>query len=247
MTPNEAKLIEDMFTRIAAADRADKDQEALRLINAKMAANPNAAYVLVQTLLVQEQALKAWQEQAQKLEAEKAALEANADKKANSFLPAAQAAKPSLWRRSAPSDMQQPAAMPNMTNGAANGASPYPPAPYAQPAYGNGGMFGGGGSFLGTALTTAAGVAGGMLLYNGISHMLSPNYGGSGGAGAHNASGSAAPSQEPNHYSNANDQTASEPMPGVSHADYSPSDAGFGGDLGSDFGADSGGFDTIDV
>ncbi|MBV9673558.1 MAG: DUF2076 family protein, partial [Verrucomicrobia bacterium] len=52
MTPEERQLITDLFDRIGQASNQPKDGEADQLIRGKIAANPSAAYSMVQSTLV---------------------------------------------------------------------------------------------------------------------------------------------------------------------------------------------------
>src|ERR1043166_2870128 len=58
MTPQEAKLIEQLFDRLASLETAPRDADAARAINEGLRRAPNALYPLVQTVLVQDEALK---------------------------------------------------------------------------------------------------------------------------------------------------------------------------------------------
>ncbi|SDE68955.1 DUF2076 domain-containing protein [Rhodospira trueperi] len=60
MDSSERAMINDLFDRLreAAAQASSRDPAAERLISERMAAQPDAAYVMAQTILVQEQALK---------------------------------------------------------------------------------------------------------------------------------------------------------------------------------------------
>ncbi|MBS0539497.1 MAG: DUF2076 domain-containing protein [Proteobacteria bacterium] len=147
MQPEERDLIGGLFGRLKPFENQPRDPDADRLIGSAIASQPGAPYLLVQTVLVQEQALKAAQDRIAELEAKTAAAPAPG------FL--ASAPKIGPWgRASVPST---PAASP--------AAAP----PQAQ--------MGGGGGFLRQALTTAAGVAGGALLFEGIRNMLGHNPG----------------------------------------------------------------------
>jgi hypothetical protein len=59
MTPEERQLIAGLFDRMRSYGLPDKDREAEALINQSVRANPDAPYMLVQSVLVQEQALQA--------------------------------------------------------------------------------------------------------------------------------------------------------------------------------------------
>src|SRR4051812_9637858 len=57
MTPDEKNLISGLFGRLKTVDSGPVDREAEALIRDSVAAQPNTPYLLVQTVLVQEQAL----------------------------------------------------------------------------------------------------------------------------------------------------------------------------------------------
>ena len=142
MQPEERDLITGLFGRLNGFEAQPRDPEADRLIAQSIAAQPGAPYLLVQTVLVQEQALKAAQARIAELEAKAAA------QPTPGFL--ASAPKMGPWGNASvpPTQPVQQA--------------PVAPA-YAPPA---------GGGFLRQALTTAAGVAGGALLVEGIRNMM---------------------------------------------------------------------------
>jgi len=58
MTPQERKLIDELFDRLASLERNPRDPDAVRAINDGLQQAPNALYPLVQTALVQDEALK---------------------------------------------------------------------------------------------------------------------------------------------------------------------------------------------
>jgi hypothetical protein len=155
MQQQERDLIADLFGRLQQFENQPRDPEAERLIASCVTRQPSAVYLLTQTAIVQEEALK-------QAKARIAELESKASE--SSFLGSAPKIGP--WG-SAPSVSQAPAQRaPWQAAPAAPQAAPYAQqAPMGAPA-------GGGGSFLRTALTTAAGVAGGALLFQGISSMF---------------------------------------------------------------------------
>jgi hypothetical protein len=187
MEPQERELITTLLTRLQSAVGQSKDAEADALIRQAMTQMPDAPYYLVQTVLIQDLSLHNAQNRIAELEKQLA--DANAAKSSGSFLggllgrgqpaqPAPGSVPPAgPWTRA-----PQPGyAQPGYTQPG------YPPPGYAQPAPGAG-MFGGGGnSFLRSAATTAAGVAGGALLFEGISSLFGHGYasglGGFGGMG----------------------------------------------------------------
>ncbi len=164
MQGQERDLISGLFGRIQQFETQPRDPEAEALIASSVARQPAAPYLLVQTVLVQEQALKAAQERIAELEAKVAAAPAAAP----SFL--GNAPKVTPWGSQAGG---APPARPSMVPST---RSPLQAAVAPQQA--------GGGSFLRTAMATAAGVAGGALLFQGISSMMGSNPFGQQQAGA---------------------------------------------------------------
>lgn len=156
MQQQERDLIADLFGRLQQFENQPRDSEAERLIASYVGRQPASVYLLTQTAIVQEEALK-------QAKARIAELESKASE--TSFLGSAPKIGP--WGAS-PGAVQTPpprAASPWQAAPAPQQAAPYAPqAPAGAPA--------GGGGFLRTALTTAAGVAGGALLFQGISSMF---------------------------------------------------------------------------
>jgi len=152
MQAEERDLITGLFDRLRPFDSQPRDPEAERLIANFISRQPSTAYLLTQTVLVQEQALKGAQDRIVELEAKAGAAPASG------FLSSAPKIGP--W-------------------GAAPGAAPAAPPPTRSPLQAALApqAAGGGGGFLRTALTTAAGVAGGALLFEGIRGMLGHNPG----------------------------------------------------------------------
>ena len=152
MQAQERELITGLFGRLQPFEAQPRDGEAEALIRDLVARQPSAPYLLVQTVLVQEQALKAAQERIAELEAKAGAAPA-----APGFLGSAPKIGP--WRASpaAPAAEPQPIAPTR---------SPLQAALAPQPA---------GGGFLRSAMTTAAGVAGGALLFEGIRSLMGSN------------------------------------------------------------------------
>jgi len=160
MTPNEKALIEDLFNRLRGVAPSTRDAEAEGAIAAEMARSPGAAYALVQTVLVQDHALR---EAHDKVQAAEAAAEQ-----------ARQAAQ------QAPQQPEQPQSFLDRAGSALQGFGGQrnrPPLQQAQDAEPQQARQGGG--FLQGALQTAAGVAGGALLFEGVRSM----FGGGGGGG----------------------------------------------------------------
>src|SRR5208282_721256 len=63
MTPQEESMLNDLIGRVEQTQPSEKDPEAEQLLNQRLGRNPNALYVLAQTVLVQKYALE--QSQAQ--------------------------------------------------------------------------------------------------------------------------------------------------------------------------------------
>jgi hypothetical protein len=185
MTPQEKDLITTLLERLKAAAGQPKDPEAEASIRQAMNEQPDAPYYLVQTVLIQDISLHNAQNRIAELERQ---------------LSAAQAAKPvtsflgGLFGRSEPASAQGSGSVP--AAGPWARPQPQPAAPFAQPSYGQtgygpggaapggmGSVFGsgaGGGGFLRQAATTAAGIAGGALLFQGIESLFGRGMGGGG-------------------------------------------------------------------
>ena len=58
MTPAERQLVTELFDRLATLEDAQRDPDAERVIRDGLAQAPNAVYALVQTALVQDEALR---------------------------------------------------------------------------------------------------------------------------------------------------------------------------------------------
>ncbi|MEA2934485.1 MAG: uncharacterized protein QOD74_1131, partial [Variibacter sp.] len=68
MTPQERELVADLFSRLAELEREPRDPDADRTIREGLSKAPNALYALVQTVLLQDEALKAADDHIQELE-----------------------------------------------------------------------------------------------------------------------------------------------------------------------------------
>jgi uncharacterized protein len=180
MTPEERDLVTELFDRLAALEDAQRDPEAERLIKDGLRQAPNAPYALVQTVLVQDEALK--RADARIRELEEAAGGGGAAPQETSFLGSMRDAL--LGRREPHGSV--PSVRPG--EGAAEMSPAWRTGAQAMPAE-PGAPIGQGGSFLGTAAATAAGIVGGSLLLSGIRSMMG-GHGGFGGVGPAAASGS---------------------------------------------------------
>ncbi|MGC2398462.1 MAG: DUF2076 family protein, partial [Acidobacteriaceae bacterium] len=63
MTPQEQSMVNDLIGRIEQTPLTEKDPEAEQLLNQRLGRNPDALYVLAQTVLVQKYALEQAQAQ----------------------------------------------------------------------------------------------------------------------------------------------------------------------------------------
>lgn len=175
MTPEERELIAGLFERMRNMGAIEKDREAEDLIARSARQVPDAIYMLVQSVLVQEQALQQAGARIEELEGRLSELERNETRPsgAGSFLGGifggGREETPHRGAGSVPS-------IGSRAGGTPSGFGRSPAWPQRSDAYGYGqageGQRGGGGSFLRGAMATAAGVAGGMLLADSIRGML---------------------------------------------------------------------------
>lgn len=182
MTPQERELISSLLSRLKAQGNQPKDAEAETLITRGMTDQPDAPYLLVQTVLIQDMALNTAQSRINELERQlSAATAAPPAQQPASFLGGAgQGSVPSAGPWSGPAPAPQPAA-PSRSVWGQSAVPQMPPPAMAQGGMGMGGstmMPGAGSGFLRQAATTAAGIAGGALLFQGIQSMFGPHYGG---------------------------------------------------------------------
>jgi hypothetical protein len=191
MTPDEQNLIENLFERLRQADGSPKDPQAEQLIRAKTTELPSTPYLLAQAVIVQEHALANAQARISELENRVAASNQNAPAAGGgSFLsgvgrlfggnkPATPPPVPVQQQAQPPQYQQVPGTgapvNPPPVPMAAPQAVPYPSTVNLAPSSGGG--------FLRSALTTAAGVAGGAALFQGIESLIGHNAGVFGGSG----------------------------------------------------------------
>lgn len=175
MSPQETQSLQEFLNQLIQVRGIAKDPQADALIASAITQQPDAAYLLVQRALLMEQALNTAKTQIASLQSQ---LQAAQSASARSFL------DPNAWGNT-PAAVSRPAAAPMMASAPAPMQAPVMqnPTPVASP-----GFFGGGiGSVLGSVATTAAGVAGGAFLFQGLEHLMRPNS----GAGFMNQSGMA--------------------------------------------------------
>lgn len=188
MSPEEKSVIAGIFDRLQQAENQPRDAEAERFIAERLRAQPYAPYVMAQAIYVQEQALANLSQQVEQLRAEVEEL-SQRPQQSGGFLSG-------LFGGGAPQPAPQPrrgfgadAEGPGGAQGGPWGRGSVPQAggPWGgqpqQPQFqqggpmgsrfGGGGFGGGGSGFLGTAMTTALGVAGGMMIANAVSSAFS--------------------------------------------------------------------------
>lgn len=173
MTPQERQLVDELFDKLARLEGTPQDRDAVRVISEGLQRAPNALYPLVQTVLVQDEALKRADARIRELSGEDQGAPANGggflDTMRNALTGGAPRGSVPSVRSSGPDT--------RWNTGGATGSYAQQPAAQAAPAP----QVGSGSSFLGTAAASAAGVIGGALLMNSISSMFG-HRGGSGQA-----------------------------------------------------------------
>lgn len=152
MNADERTLLTRFLNELASARASNKDGEAEAMITRVLSNNPDAAYLLVQHTIVADQSLHAAQSRIAELEQQQAA---PPPQQSSSFLPQGGGYNP--W-------------------GNRQADAYAPPPPEARPGIFSSG--GGLGSFLRNAGTTAAGVAGGEMLFSGLSDLFGHRGGG---------------------------------------------------------------------
>lgn len=221
MTPEERDVLLPLLEKICQTRLPDKDAEADQYIHQLVQAQPDAPYILAQTVLMQDYALHQAQARIQALEAQGRQTQQSSG--GGSFLGGlfgggnrAAAAPPSgPW------------------------GSPPQQSPYAQPI--NAAMAGGQPSFLRNAAQTAMGIAGGALLFQGVESLFG-GHGGFGGGmmgGGFGGGPGMVDSGNTEVVNNYYDTPAPDQSAGVDNSDYSNADFDTSG---SDFGGDDDSF-----
>jgi hypothetical protein len=176
MTPEERQLLTGLFDRVRAAEGTPRDREAEAFIADAVGAQPHAPYLLAQTVIVQEHALRAANDRLQQLEAQVRDLQSAAAPSQGSCSFLGGLGK-SLFGAEPPRPAPPPRASvpPGGPWGTTQTAYAPPPPPASQPQWSAAPQapIGGGGSFLHGALGAAAGVAGGVLLADSIRGLFS--------------------------------------------------------------------------
>jgi hypothetical protein len=170
MNDQERQVISDIFRRLEQVANQPRDPEAERLIADKLRQQPYTPYAMAQTIFVQEQALGNLQAENERLRAELEQAQPH-PQQGGGFLS-------SIFGGGSRPQHHDDRRLPRQAS--PWGGQPQYQQPYGQPQggmmgggpWGGGGMMQprGGGGFLQGALSTAAGVAGGVMIANALSH-----------------------------------------------------------------------------
>lgn len=172
MTPQERRLVDELFERLATLEGRPREADAEQAIREGLRQAPNATYALVQTVLLQEEALKRADERIRELEGE-----APPQQQQGGFLDSmrdtlfgSQRPRTSVPQAGGDRPMGVPPGFRSdyPQQGAQGGAYAQSPVPQPQAS--------GGGSFLGTAAAAAVGVIGGTMLMNSMRNMMGGNH-----------------------------------------------------------------------
>lgn len=176
MNNQEQVLIDELFGKLKAAESASgvRDAAVEALINEYVRRQPAAPYYMAQAIVVQEAAVNQLNQQVRERDEQIRQLQAQLQQARTSTAPASGGGfLSSLFGSGSAQPQPQPAPQPASSGGwrdsgysappAASAAAPAP-APAAAPSRASG--------FLGSALQTAAGVAGGVMLAQGISSLF---------------------------------------------------------------------------
>jgi hypothetical protein len=211
MTPQERQLVDELFDRLSQVESAPRDPDAGNAIAQGLQKAPNAVYALVQTVLLQDEALKRASHRIQELEQAHAGEQTQSggflDSMRDTILGQGQSrgsvpnVPPPVPNRpvwNSGQVLQQSQSPGHYDQGPYDQGSSgqgsygqgsygqgYGQGPYGQPSGASQSPFGGGGSsFLGTAAAAAAGMVGGSLLLNSVRSMMGGHRYGVADAGA---------------------------------------------------------------
>jgi hypothetical protein len=166
MSPQDSQMLHDFLSQLIQARGIQKDPEADALIQRAVAQQPDAAYLLVQRALLLEQALNNAKDRIAGLESQvRSGQQGDGGKflDANSWGNSGRSQPAQSYQR----DTQQPyQSQPQYQ-------PPYQPQPQYQSAPSSGFLRGGFGGTLGSIAATAAGVAAGGFLFQGLENMFS--------------------------------------------------------------------------
>ncbi|HEU4634839.1 MAG TPA: DUF2076 domain-containing protein [Edaphobacter sp.] len=154
MTPQEQEMLQGLIQRVNQTQLQEKDFDAEEMLQQTLGKNPDALYILAQTVLVQQYALEQAQNQLEQLRQQQ-----QQPRRSSSFLG-------NLLGRN-----EEPAAAPPPPPQYSQYAPPVPQPGYA-PSYAPGYGAPQSGGFLRSAMQTAAGVAAGALAFESIEGLL---------------------------------------------------------------------------
>jgi hypothetical protein len=183
MTSQEQQMLQGLTTRVNQTVLQDKDPEAEQFIGQSLGRNPDALYILAQTVLVQQYALDQAKKQLDELR-QQAQNQPAQPQKHTSFLGNLLGMNdPAPPPPPSPQQAQygQPQYAPVANYGPGSGQPQYGQPQYGQPQYGQP-QVAGQGSFLRSAMQTATGVAAGALAFQGIESLMH-GFGGHSGSG----------------------------------------------------------------
>lgn len=160
MSPQETQVLDNFLTQLVQARAGEKDPHADAMITAAIAKQPDAAYLLIQRALLLDQALASAKTQISSLQSELQA--ARSSHAGSSFL-----GSENTWGNNTMTHPAAPPATAAPVQAPPVQAAPAQSVPAARPSFLSG--FGG---TLGNIATTAAGVAGGALLFQGIENLF---------------------------------------------------------------------------
>jgi hypothetical protein len=187
MTPQERQLVDDLFDRLSKVENAPRDPDAVAAMAQGLRIAPNAIYPLVQTVLLQDEALRRANAHIQELEAASAPQQDRGggflDTMRDTILGQSQP-RGSVPNVRPPDVGSRPVWNSGQVMQQAQSPGQYDQGPYGQPYGAAQPPMGGGGSFLGTAAAAAAGMVGGSLLLGGIRSMMGGSRHGFGDANA---------------------------------------------------------------
>ena len=197
MTSQEQQLLQDLCARLTLTQGQPKDAQADAELRRGLSNAPDAVYWLAQRTLMLEQAIQQAQQQIGELQQQVKLAQQSQSQGAGSFLSGglgthfgraperyaedagyAANAQPPYQPQYQPQNQPQVAPQPSSWRDRffGGGSAPRAAAPqaYGQPATSAGS------SFLGNAAAAAAGVAGGMFLFNGLENLMGGHHAGSG-------------------------------------------------------------------
>ena len=197
MTSQEQQLLQDLCARLTLTQGQPKDAQADAELRRGLSNAPDAVYWLAQRTLMLEQAIQQAQQQIGELQQQVKLAQQSQSQNAGSFLSGglgthfgraperhvedggyAANAQPPYQPQYQPQNQPQAAPQPSSWRDRffGGGSAPRAAAPqaYGQPATSAGS------SFLGNAAAAAAGVAGGMFLFNGLENLMGAHHAGSG-------------------------------------------------------------------